>query len=131
MKASNIGLWITGAVFAWIGWIMLDMSRPVTIPTKSATSLEEVQSSKLPVLVEFYADWCGPCRKVGPVVEALSEELTGRAKVIRVNVDEQRILAAQHGIRSIPTFIVFKNGSEVKRQTGAIPKTAMLRMLEL
>ena len=90
-----------------------------------------VANSKLPVLVEFYADWCGPCRKVGPVVDALAVELAGKAKVIRINVDEQGALAAENGIRGIPAFIAYRNGQEVSREVGGISKQMMLKMLGL
>lgn len=90
-----------------------------------------VRTSAVPVLVEFYADWCGPCRSVGPVVEELSHELAGRAKVVRFDVDANGALASEHGVRGIPTFIAFKNGREVARKSGAIPKAAMLQMLGL
>ncbi len=130
MKASNIGLWIAGAAMAWFGWIMMDMSRPA-VPRGGSSSIPGLSTSTVPVLVEFYADWCGPCRSVGPVVEALSEEVSGRAKVVRLNVDAEPALASQHGVRGIPTFIAFKNGREVSRQSGAIPKAMMLQMLGL
>jgi thioredoxin 1 len=68
---------------------------------------------------------------VGPVVEQLAQEVTGKARVIRINVDEQRAASSEHGIRGIPTFIVFKNGKEVRREVGAIPKQVMVDMLGL
>jgi len=131
MKASNIGLWIASAVVVWCAWILLDMSAPVTTGGGSTASFSQVKNSPVPVLVEFYADWCGPCRAVAPVVEELSDELAGRAKVVRLNVDVEQALAAKYGIRGIPTFISFKDGREVSRQSGAIPKAAMLKMLGL
>ncbi len=131
MKSSNIGLWIAGAVMAWCGWIALDMATPLSSQGRSYSTLPEVKNATVPVLVEFYADWCGPCRAVGPVVEELSREVTGRAKVVRLDVDAESELAASHGIRSIPTFIAFKDGREVARESGAIPKAKMLQMLGL
>ncbi|TDU81437.1 thioredoxin [Prosthecobacter fusiformis] len=130
MKASNIGIWITCAAVAWFAWIMMDMGSPMTSSGGSSAILA-INTSAEPVLVEFYADWCGPCRSVAPVVEALTLEVAGRAKVIRLDVDEEKTLAAEHGVRSIPTFIAFKNGREVGRQSGAIPKQKMLEMLGL
>lgn len=131
MKASNIGLWITCALLAWVGWMWLDMSTPAKSSTGGGSSLAIVATSEVPVLVEFYADWCGPCRVVGPVVDALAVEVAGRAQVIRLDVDAQKQLAAEHGVRSIPTFIAFKNGREMARQSGAISKGMMLQMLGL
>lgn len=79
--------------------------------------------------MEFYADWCGPCRVVGPQVEKLAGELRGRAEVIRFNVDVHGELARQYGVRGIPCFIAFKNGKEVSRQVGAIPPALMRSMI--
>ncbi len=129
MKAGNIGLWIIAAVFAWAGWIILDVSRAPSGGTSS--SISAVKTSKVPVLVEFYADWCGPCKAVGPVVNQLAGEVSGKAQVIRINVDDASEAANEHGIRSIPTFIAFKNGEEVRREVGAISKSLMLEMLGL
>ncbi|MEQ1747889.1 MAG: thioredoxin [Prosthecobacter sp.] len=106
------------------------MSRPIS-SAQTSTSMAVVTTSKVPVLVEFYADWCGPCKQVGPVVEALAEELSGTARVIRINVDQQPELAAQNGIRGIPTFIAYKAGHEMRRESGAIPKALMIEMLGL
>lgn len=134
MSTSQIGIWIIAAVLAWTGWIFLDMSRPVTKGSGSGRAImAEYENSPVPVLVEFHAEWCGPCRSVGPVVEELAREVaaSGKAKVVRVDVDANRALAAKHGVRGIPAFIVFKNGREVARQTGAIPKSEMRRLLSL
>lgn len=73
------------------------------------------------VLIDFYADWCGPCQMIAPVIDQLSEEITD-AKIVKVNVDESPMTAAKFGIRSVPTFIVLKNGIEVTRNVGAQPQ---------
>lgn len=79
---------------------------------------EEVLRSKVPVLVDFWATWCGPCQMQGPVVEQASEEMAGTAKVGKINVDEEGALAQQYGVMSIPTLIVFKEGKEAGRAVG-------------
>ncbi len=82
----------------------------------------EVLESKIPVLVDFWAEWCGPCRMLAPVIEELSKEFDGKVKVCKVNVDEAQKMASDYRIMSIPTIIIFKEGKEVARMVGVIPK---------
>lgn len=131
MKLGNIGLWLVGAFALWAGWIVFDMSRPMPSDGGGSGSMAELKRSTQPVLVEFYADWCGPCKAVGPVVDALAGELRGKAKVVRINVDDQPEAARENGVRGIPTFIAFKQGRETGREVGAIPKSRMLQLLGL
>lgn len=132
MNLGKLGLWMTCLFMLWVGWIVFDMSRPADrIRGVASGALASVGMSNLPVLVEFYADWCGPCRVVGPVVESLAKDLKGRAMVLRVNVDSETAAARDHGVRSIPTFIAFRNGRETAREVGAIPRERMLRLLGL
>jgi len=132
MNKGNIPLWIAGAVLLYIGWIAFDMLRPASGGgAGSTTSISAVRNSKVPVLVEFYADWCGPCKVVGPMVEELAKELKGKAVVIRINVDEDPSLSREHGVRGIPTFIAFKSGRETGREVGGIPKERMMQLLGL
>lgn len=82
----------------------------------------EVLDSNIPVLVDFWAVWCGPCQMMGPVIDALAGEYEGKVKIMKINVDENPQTPAQYGVRGIPTLIVFKGGQEVQRIVGAQPK---------
>ena len=90
----------------------------------------EVLQSEEPVLVDFYADWCGPCRMMGPLVEQLAETYNGKVKVGKVNVDEDGALAGNYGIQSIPSFLLFKNGQVVDSVTGGVPQQVLQQMIE-
>ncbi|MEE8109409.1 MAG: thioredoxin [bacterium] len=90
----------------------------------------EVLGADTPVLVDFYADWCGPCRAMAPVVETLAEKADGRYQVVKVNVDEERDLAARYEIRSIPTFLVFRNGETAFRHMGLAQKGTLTSALD-
>lgn len=92
---------------------------------------DEVLGSKEPVLLDFWASWCGPCRMVSPTVEEIAEEVRGSAKVGKVNVDEESELAAQFNIMSIPTLMVVKDGKVSATAVGVKPKKDILRMLEV
>ena len=89
----------------------------------------EVLESDVPVLVDFWAPWCGPCKMMGPVLEEVATEVSGKAKVGKVNVDDSPDLAQKYGIMSIPNFIVFKGGQPAGQQVGAVPKDAILKLL--
>lgn len=88
---------------------------------------EEVLNSKEPVLVDFYADWCGPCKMMAPVVEELANELHGKGKVGKINVDQNQDLAMKYNVMSIPTLIIFKEGKEVSRFVGVTDKKELLK----
>ncbi len=90
----------------------------------------EVMKSDVPVLIDFYADWCGPCKMMGPVVEELAKEYEGKAKVGKINVDEEQSLAEQFGVMSIPNFVVIKNGKVVEQGLGAMAKVKLEGMLK-
>jgi thioredoxin 1 len=95
-----------------------------TLPHLSSSEFEnEVLKSQVPTVVDFYADWCGPCRMVSPIIEALSSEYDGRVKFVKVNTDDNPDIAMKYGIMSIPTIIVFKNGQVASTIIGAGPAT--------
>lgn len=91
---------------------------------------EEVLNSQVPVLVDFWATWCGPCRMIGPSVEELATEYQGKAKVFKVDVDSEGDLASQYGIMSIPALLVFKGGKVVDKMVGAQPKAAIASLID-
>ena len=101
---------------------------PVTVT--DATFSAEVEQSPLPVLVDLWAPWCGPCHQLAPVVDELARELAGRVRVAKLNIDENPRTAARFNVRSIPTLLALKGGREVDRIVGVQPKTEIARRLE-
>ena len=95
------------------------------------TTFEElVVKSDVPVLVDFWAPWCGPCRAVGPVLEEVAEAYAGRAKVVKINVDEENQVAGTMGVRSIPTIVLYSDGEAKKVMVGARPKEELTKLLD-
>ena len=89
----------------------------------------EVLDSQIPVLADFWAEWCGPCRAVAPILDELSTETAGKLKIVKVNVDENQQLAGEFGVRSIPTMLIFKEGVVQEQMVGAMNKTALKEKL--
>jgi thioredoxin 1 len=85
--------------------------------------------SNTPVLVDFYADWCGPCKAMNPAIQALGKEVEGKARVIKVNIDKNQAAATQYNVRAVPTFIIFKQGQLVWRHSGMIDKNTLEKQL--
>jgi thioredoxin 1 len=90
----------------------------------------DIKQSNLPVVVDFWAEWCGPCRMLSPVLDELSEELAGKVSIVKMNIDENPEIPTRFGIRSIPTLMIFKDGERVAVQTGGSPKTSLKSWIE-
>ena len=101
-----------------------------TIEFTDSNFLDEVEGNEIPVLVDFWAEWCGPCRMVGPVVEEIAGEYEGKAKVGKVNVDNNPEISVKYGIRSIPALLIFKDGEVVDQIVGAVPKAQIKKQLD-
>ncbi|MEX1011940.1 MAG: thioredoxin [Balneolaceae bacterium] len=104
------------------------MSKPIELTDSNFA--EEVENNDSPVLVDFWAEWCGPCRMVGPVVDELAGEYEGKAKIGKVNVDNNPQISVKYGIRSIPALLIFKDGEVVDQIIGAVPKNQIKKQLD-
>ena len=100
------------------------MSKPIQV--SNATFENDVLHSEMPVLVDFYADWCGPCKVISPMLEEIAEELDGQLRVAKINVDDNVVESTRHNVQSIPTLILFKGGRPVERWAGVVPKELIL-----
>ena len=104
------------------------MAKPIEFT--DANFEQEVINSDVPVLVDFWAEWCGPCRMIGPIVEEMAGEYEGKAKIGKLNVDHNSDVSVKYGIRSIPTLLIFKGGEIVDQIVGAVPKSHLTKQLE-
>jgi len=104
------------------------MATPITITDDQFE--EKVLQSPEPVVVDFWAPWCGPCRVVGPILATLAENLAGRVRFVKVNVDENQLSAARYRVQGIPTLLFFRDGELVKKAVGAMPESALRSLIE-
>ena len=100
-------------------------------PVSDQTFDQDVLKHEFPVLVDFWAEWCGPCRAIAPLIEEVAQKYAGKIKVVKLNVDENQELPPRFGIRGIPTLILFKDGNAVATQVGAIPLQQLEQLIEL
>ena len=101
-----------------------------TIKTTDADFQTDVLGSDKPVLVDFWAEWCGPCKQIGPALEELSEEYSGRVKIVKVNVDDSPDTPSRLGVRGIPALFMFRDGQVVSNRTGAVPKSSLRNWID-
>ena len=108
--------------------ILLICSRKSDIPMKS--SFKKIISSEIPVLIDFHADWCGPCKMLTPILKDVKEELGDAVKIVKIDVDKNQAIASKYNVRGVPTMLLFKNGKQVWRQSGVIQKNDIVQVIQ-
>ena len=101
-----------------------------TVKVTDSSFQDDVLSAAVPVVVDFWAEWCGPCKMIGPLLEEIAKELEGKVKIVKVNVDENPGIAGQLGIRSIPTLMLYKDGKVASQKVGAAPKGELKKWID-
>ena len=105
------------------------MANTASNPTTDDNFENDVLKASGPVLVDFWAEWCGPCKQIGPALEEIAEEMSGRVQVVKVNIDENPMTPGRYGVRGIPTLMVFKDGKVAATKVGAMPKSKIVEWL--
>ena len=96
-----------------------------TYPTSDSNFINDLKKSKVPVIVDFWAEWCGPCKQIEPILEELAKEYDSKIKVLKLNIDENPETPQKYGVRCIPTLMLFKNGSHIDTKVGSLPKNSI------
>jgi thioredoxin 1 len=101
-----------------------------TNPTIDSTFDQDISSTNLPVIIDFWAEWCGPCKQIGPILEEISEEKRDKLKILKLNIDENPLTPQKYGVRGIPTLMLFKDGNLIDTKVGSLPKSALITWID-
>jgi thioredoxin 1 len=101
-----------------------------TNPTNDSTFGQDIQSSSIPVVVDFWAEWCGPCKQIGPILEEISEEKKGTVRILKLNIDENPETPQKYSVQGIPTLMLFKEGKLIDRKIGSLPKSTLINWID-
>jgi len=101
-----------------------------TNPTKDSSFEKDISASSKPIIIDFWAEWCGPCKQIGPILEEISEEKKHIIEILKINIDENPITPQKYGVRGIPTLMLFKEGKLIDTKVGSLPKTALLNWID-
>ena len=101
-----------------------------TNPTNDSTFGQDIQSSSIPVVVDFWAEWCGPCKQIGPILEEIAEEKKGTVRILKLNIDENPETPQKYSVRGIPTLMLFKEGKLIDRKIGSLPKSTLINWID-